>query len=210
MELQFRRICALAVFALAAVVVFVFPPQAEAQGDRQPPAQAPSVAARPGNVPARPRTPNDLKAARVERVPGVFDPVAPIARWRQELTCIADSPADVAGYRIVCSQASFLDFQIADCCIPGDHWQAKGKAWDLYPNTAVTTSPGPDSVYGLPARVYNYGGTTNNPKGLDVYLECTYLDGVNVFGAGAFILVSSDGNCSVTSDPSRRRIDRTP
>lgn len=162
------------------------------------------------NLPKRPRTATDLKAAQVERVPGSFVPLPPIGSWRQELTCLAESPADVAGYQIVCSQASFLDFQIADCCIPGDHWQLKGKAWDLHPNTAVTTSPGPDSIYGLPARVYNYGGTTDTPKGINVYLECTYLHGVNVFPAASFILVSSDGNCTVTPDPSIRRIDRTP
>jgi hypothetical protein len=163
-----------------------------------------------GNVPNRPRTPADLKAARVERVPGSFVALPVVGTWRQELICSADTPADVTGYRVVCPQASFLDFQSSDCCISGDHWQLKGKAWDLYPNTAVTTSPGPDSVYGLPARVYNYGGTASNPKGLDVYLECTYLHGVNVFPAGSYILVSSDGSCTVTPDPIRRRIDRTP
>jgi len=182
-------------------------------GAQTAPAQPQAASAvRPGgrNVPNRPRTPSDLKSARVERLPGSFAALTPVGEWKQELICSAETPADVTGYRIVCSGASFLDFQIADCCMPGDHWQLKGKAWDLHPNTAVTTSPGPDSIYGLPARVYNYGGTTDNPKGLDVYLECTYLHGVNVFSAGSFILVSSDGTCTVTPDPIRRRIDRTP
>lgn len=179
-----------------------------AQNTKAPQEKIPS--GRATNVPTRPLTPSDLEAARVERVPGTFVSLPSIGSWKQQLSCTANSPADVTGYRVVCSQATFLDFQIADCCIPGDHWQLKGKAWDLYPNTTVTTSPGPASIYGLPARVYNYGGTTNNSKGLDVYLECTYLHGVNQFSAGASILVSSDGPCTVTPDPNRRWIDRTP
>ena len=203
MNRLFRSPLLLLLLALAAVPLVAQTPPAQPQS---------APAARPGdrNVPNRPRTPSDLKSARVERVPGSFVPWTPVGPWRQELICSADSPADVAGYRIVCSQASFLDFQVSDCCMPGDHWQLKGKAWDLYPNTAVTTSPGPDSIYGLPARVYDYGGTVDNPKGIDVYLECTYLHGVNVFPAGSYILVSSDGTCTVTPDPNRRRIDRTP
>lgn len=203
MRRPFLGILLLLLAALAAI-----PLAAQTQGT--PPAATRPVAGRSSNVPSRPRTPSDLKSARVERLPGSAIPWIPIGSWQQEVICSAETPADVAGYRVVCPQASFLDFQIADCCVPGDHWQLKGKAWDLYPNTAVTTSPGPDSVYGLPARVYNYGGTTSNPKGLDVYLECTYLHGVNLFSAGSYILLSSDGACTVTPDPNVRRIDRTP
>ena len=68
-----------------------------------------------------------------------------------------------------------LPFQIADYCVPQDHWQLKGKAWDVAPQTAVTTSPGPRNQYGVPARVYNYGGTANNPRTLDTLIECSYV-----------------------------------
>ena len=74
----------------------------------------------------------------------------------------------------------------------------------------MTTSPGPAGVFGVPARVYNYGGTPENPRNLHAYLECTYLHGVDIFGAGSTIDLSSDGNCTVTADPVRSRIDRSP
>ena len=33
----------------------------------------------------------------------------------------------MVNFQVECSGATFLDFYIADCCIPGDHWQLKGK-----------------------------------------------------------------------------------
>jgi hypothetical protein len=74
----------------------------------------------------------------------------------------------------------------------------------------VATSPGGANVFGTPLRGYNYGGTPQNPGGLAAYLECTYLHGVNVFPAGSFVDLSSDGICTVTADPVRARIDRSP
>jgi hypothetical protein len=129
--------------------------------------------------------------------------------WRQQVVCTTFFPAEVQGYRITCNGGSFLDARIADCCIAGDHWQAKLKAWDGNPNSSVATSPGAANLFGTPARVYNYGGTSFN-NGISAYLECSYLHGVNVFGASSFIDLSSNGNCTVTADPIRARIDRTP
>lgn len=129
--------------------------------------------------------------------------------WQQTVTCTTFFPAEIQGYRISCTGGSFLDARIADCCISGDHWQAKIKAWDANPNTAVATSPGPANAFGVPARVFNYGGTPFN-NGIAAYLECSYLHGVNVFAASSFINLSSDGNCTVTADPIRARIDRSP
>ncbi|HSS78366.1 MAG TPA: hypothetical protein VLV54_16680 [Thermoanaerobaculia bacterium] len=134
-------------------------------------------------------------------------PLDPRVIWKDQWVCRAAGPAEVVGFRVQCAAATFLDFHIADCCIPGDHWQLKGKAWDTNPNTAVTTAPGPANLFGVPGRVYNYiaGG-----GGLDTYVECSYLHGVNVFLADSFLFFSSDGNCAVTPDPVVRRIDRTP
>jgi hypothetical protein len=130
--------------------------------------------------------------------------------WRDQWLCRSGGPAEVTGFRVVCTNASFLDFHIADCCLPGDHWQLKGKDWDRNPNTGVTTSPGPANAYSVPGRVYNYGGTGFNPGGLNAYVECSYLTGVNVFLADSFVIFSSDGNCTVTPDTTVRRIDRAP
>ncbi len=140
-----------------------------------------------------------------------FPPLDPAAAWKEQWICEAAGPAEVQGFRVQCNGASWLDFYIADCCIDSDHWQLKGKAWDANPNTAVTTSPGPMDVWGVPGRIYNYGGNPIwTPKVIDAYIECTYLNGVNVFLAGSWLAFSSDGNCFVTPDVPRSRIDRSP
>lgn len=131
--------------------------------------------------------------------------------YKKAVYCGLNGPAEVQGYRVRCKSASYIDFSISDCCIPGDHWQLKAKNWDSAPNTAVTTSPGPVIKFSTPARVYNYGGTPQNPKNMDTYLQCSMLHGVDVFGAGAYINITSDAsNCVVTPDAKRSRIDRTP
>lgn len=132
------------------------------------------------------------------------------ASWKSRVICSINGPAVIQGYRVQCSNATYLDFRVADCCLDGDHWSLKGKNWDSNPNTAVTTSPGPAGSYGLPARIYNYGGTSWSPGSIDAYLECSYLHGVDVFSAGAYIALASDGTCTVTPDAQRSRIDRAP
>lgn len=124
--------------------------------------------------------------------------------------CGIYGPAEVQGYRITCSGASYVDFTIADCCIPGDHWSLKGKNWDVAPNSSVVTSPGPRNIYGRAGRVYNYGGTGWSPGNMDVYLQCTYLHGVDVFPAGSWVNIRSDGVCLIAQDTIRSRIDRMP
>lgn len=132
------------------------------------------------------------------------------AIWRQAVNCTLGRPSDIQGYDVRCTNATFLDARSADCCIPGDHFQVKVKNWDRAPNTAVTTSPGPAGVFGVPARVYNYNGTPENPRNLHARVECGYLHGVDVFGAGSTVDLSSDGTCVVTADPLISRIDRSP
>lgn len=139
-----------------------------------------------------------------------FPPLDPLVNWREQWICESGGPAEVQGFRVQCFGATFLDSHIADCCIDGDHWQLKSKAWDVSPNTAVTTSPGPTNVWGVPGRTYNYGGTPWVPGLLDTYHECTYLHGTNLFLAASYISFSSDGVCTVTPDLARNRIDRTP
>ncbi len=132
-------------------------------------------------------------------------------RFKKVAPCTLNGPAEVQGFRVQCQNATYLDFRISDGFIPGDHWSLKGKNWDKAPNTAVTTSPGKVIQYGVPARVYNYGGTPQNPGNLDAYVQCSYLHGVDIFGASSLVLFSSDAsNCSITTNPKRSKIDRTP
>lgn len=133
----------------------------------------------------------------------------PVAWW-EEWICGSLGPAEVQGFRVRCNGASYLDVFIADCCVPGDHWQIKSKNWDTAPNSGVTTSPGPANVFGAPSRTYNYGGTAFNPGNIDTYVECSMLHGVDLFAADSFVVFASDGNCAVFPDPVVQRIDRAP
>ena len=126
------------------------------------------------------------------------------------LVCNAERPSQVQRFLLSCPGSTQVDVAVADCCLPGDHWQVKLKSWDLAPNTSVETSPGGASIFGTPARVYNYGGPASN-KTLVALIECSYLHGINVFPAGAFLSVYGDGGiCSSTDLGSVDQIDRTP
>jgi len=131
----------------------------------------------------------------------------PAVKFVEVWSCDLFGPAEVQGYRLVCPNGTFLDFYISDGFIKGDHWELKGKNWDSFPNSAVTTAPGPVILFGQPGRVYTYGG----PSPLDAYVECTYIHGINIFPASSFIIFASDAAaCAVTPDPVRSRINRTP
>lgn len=133
------------------------------------------------------------------------------ALWTRSLSCDLNHSAEVQGYRIVCTNATFLDARVADCCIPNDYWQVKVRSYDAQLTSAVTTAPGGAGAFGVAGRVYNQGGTPENPGGLRAYAECTYPHGgVNIFPASSTINFSSDGNCTVVADPVRARIDRSP
>src|ERR1044072_3059461 len=164
-----------------------------------------------GNVPQRGQT-HKAEELRVERVPGQAVALPIVAKWREEQTCVLNGPAEIVGFRVQCTGASLLHFQVFDCCIPHDHCQPRRRSWNKPPRRAVAPPPAlvGGVLYGLPARIYNYGGTPENPKALDAYVECSYLNGVNLFAAGSFVLFSSGGACTVTPDPAVRRIDRAP
>jgi hypothetical protein len=138
------------------------------------------------------------------------DWLAPAARWRQTVVCTLSRPSQVQRYEVSCDGATRLDAQTADCCIPGDHWEAKAKNWDRAPNTAVTSSPGAANVFGVASRVYNYGGTPQHPGGIHAEVDCSYLHGVDVFPAASFIVLSSDGLCRVSDLGFRDEILRAP
>lgn len=127
------------------------------------------------------------------------------------LNCSISRPSQILRYYVTCSNATQLDFSIADCCISGDHWQLKGKIWDANPNSAVTTAPGPAGAFGIPARVYTYGGTAFD-RTLRALVECTYLHGVNVFPAGSTIRLRTNGTCTITQQlvNVEDEIDRSP
>jgi hypothetical protein len=134
----------------------------------------------------------------------------PQARWKQTVVCNLDRPSEVQRYAVTCTGASRLDAHVADCCMDGDHWEAKIKNWDRAPNTGVTTSPGPANAFGVITRVYNYGGTPQNPGHISAEVDCSYIHGIDVFPAGSYIALSSDGNCSVTDLGTQDSINRTP
>ncbi len=116
------------------------------------------------------------------------------------VTCVAAHPGQVTRYLVSCTApATQIDVRIADCCISGDHWEAKHKIWDNNNNTVATTSPGPASVRGLLSRVYSYG-TTAFGRPILAVVECKYLHGINFFPAGSFIdIFSNAGSCTVTN-----------
>lgn len=122
------------------------------------------------------------------------------------LPCQLQEPSQVQRFRITCTNTSKIDVKVADCCIPGDHWQVKVKQWDSRPNTAVTTAPGGDRNFGVAARVYTYSSSEN----VDALIECSYPHGVNVFPAGSEILVEFSGTCNATNLGVTHEFDRTP
>jgi hypothetical protein len=207
-----KTVARMLITVTAGALLFAVPSWSQSQ--REVTAQAAAPQEGRSNVLPKDATARKVEDLRMEWITGEPILIPVIRGWRQEVSCVANSPADVTGYRVVCNNASYLNFQISDCCMASDHWQLKGKSWDKYPNTAVTTSPdlpAPGStLYGLPARIYNYGGTPFALRKIDAYIECSYLNGVNVFPAGSSALLSSDGSCTVTTDPAVRRIDRTP
>lgn len=136
--------------------------------------------------------------------------VAPRARWRESVSCTLDRASEVQRYAIECQNATRLNAQIADCCIAGDHWEIKAKVWDVRPNTAVTTAPGGANVFGVPLRVFNYGGTPENPRHLYGEVDCSFLHGVDLFPASSTVVLTSDGSCTVRDLGKRDEINRTP
>ncbi len=155
------------------------------------------------------RTTNEPTKAEIEaQQPAEL--LAAAKKWREVVTCSLARPSEVQRYNVRCTGATLLDVRISDCCISGDHWEAKSKNWDRAPNTAATTSPGPAGQYGLTSRVYNYGGTPQNPNSINAEVDCSYLHGVDVFPAGSYITLSSDGTCTVTDLGKRDSINRTP
>ena len=133
------------------------------------------------------------------------------ATSNEPLICTFERPSQVQRYFVLCPDATELDVDIANCCIPGDHWEAKVKSWDEKPNTAVTTSPGPADVPGVPARVYTYEGPPENPGELRAAIECTYLHGVNIFPASSFLRVTPNrGSCRIKDVGLEDEIGRTP
>ncbi len=171
-----------------------------------------SVTLAMGQIQSAPADGSDNAPTELEKEhPPPATDVAPDTRFQQVLFCTLDRPSEVQRYNVQCTNARRVDVQIADCCIPGDHWEAKSKAWDAAPNTAVTTSPGAQNVFGLRSRVYNYGGTPQNLRNINVEVDCSYIHGVNVFGAGSFLRITSDSpNCVVTDLGKRDSINRTP
>ena len=151
-----------------------------------------------------------IDASSIKATTAVAEKLFPRARWRETVTCNVDRASEIQRFAVQCTGATRLDAQVADCCIDGDHWETKVKAWDRAPNTAVTTAPGTANQFGVSSRVYNYGGTPENPGHISALVDCSYIHGVDVFPAGAFIALSSDGSCSVTDLGTQDVINRTP
>jgi hypothetical protein len=123
------------------------------------------------------------------------------------LSCLIDRPGQVRRFAIHCDNTRQIDVKVADCCIPGDHWQVKVKSWDFKPNTAVATAPGSVDVFSAPARVFSY----SSGRDLRALVECSYLHGVNNFPAEANIVVETHGSdCTAIDVGTTEEIDRSP
>ena len=124
------------------------------------------------------------------------------------LICDASAPSTVQRFRAECANTPSLEVDVADCCIPGDHFQVKVKVYDAAPNTAITTSSGEADRFGEDAKVYNYGGTPENPGVLDATIECSYLHGVGLFPAGSSVRIRPEsGTCFVSFLGEEERIE---
>lgn len=129
----------------------------------------------------------------------------PQAQFQTTVFCDLNRPSEVQRWHVVCLGGTQLDVQVADCCISGDHFEAKSKLWDSNPNTVVTTSPGPAFVFGVLSRAYSYGASINGE------VDCSYIHGTGIFPMSAFFNISSDAaSCTVTSLGKRDAINRTP
>ena len=136
-------------------------------------------------------------------------------RWFQRDVCLLGAPGEVEKFHIKCSAGgTFLDFYIADGGLPNDHWQLKGKNWDIAPNTAVTTAPGGLFAYSTPGRIYHYeqelSPPSRVPRGINALVECTYLHGINDFPAISSVFFISDSTCTFNKLAKDVRIDRSP
>jgi hypothetical protein len=112
------------------------------------------------------------------------------------LTCILDRPSQVQRFGVRCLSTPHLDAKIADCCLAGDHWKVRVRAWDPQPNEAVATSSGQEGDFSMPARVFTYSTSW------DMYavIECSYQHGTSVFPIEADILVETGGNTCFVQD----------
>jgi len=122
-------------------------------------------------------------------------------------TCTLQRPGQVQRFSVSCPY--FYDLRnpklhvwISDAAIPGDHWEARVKAWDANPNVSVTTSPGGVPEFGTSAVVYNYEDPPSYPGFpalLYAEVDCRYLHGVNIFPASASLIFWSNVNsCKVS------------
>ncbi len=157
-----------------------------------------------GNTPPPPPEGICSEGSRSQRLP--------CPQWSRLDVCLIPSPGGVDKFRIKCrAGGTYLQFYIADGGWPGDHWQLKGKLWDIAPNTAVTTSPGGTWDFGAPGRVYTYVDPPGIKGGLDALVECSYLHGRNDFPAGSFVYFTTDGTrCTLEKLAPDVRIDRCP
>lgn len=188
---------------IAVVVVPAIAQQAPDQAD--PTVESPAVQ----EVPAGQGNRLDQGRARAAAVI-IATRVAPRSRWRETVFCSLNRASEVQRFAVDCQNATRLNTQVADCCIAGDHWEVKAKVWDQRPNTAVATSPGGTNVFGVNARVFNYGGTPENPRHLYAEIDCSMLHGVDIFPADSTLVLTSDGTCTVTDLGKRDEIHRTP
>jgi len=104
-------------------------------------------------------------------------------------------PGQVQRYLVECPDSTTCQVQVADCCIAGDHWEATVKIWDNFPNSATTTAGGVPGVFSAPAIANGYGVPKGD--GLIAMIEVRYLHGINDFGAGwSLRITTTAGACA--------------
>jgi hypothetical protein len=93
------------------------------------------------------------------------------------------APHWVQSYAVVCDGGTgipTLQIGIKDCCMPGDHWDAKAHFYDKKPvNTSVCGGGGTGTYRTV------VGGSGGWP--LRSIVSARYAHGINIFGAGAYM-----------------------
>jgi hypothetical protein len=174
-----RHLRTRSVFVMCGALVLGLTPLVYAEGSSEEEAQAAVARARPGGNTRGP----ERRAMRVER--GGSQTFVP---------CMLERPGQVHRYAVTCPATRYIDVKIADCCMPGDHWEVMVKTWDFKPNSAIATSPGGDGDFSTSARVFTYSSS----RDMSALIECRYLHGLSQFPADADLVIETPGSpCTV-------------
>lgn len=93
------------------------------------------------------------------------------------------APHFVQSYAVVCHNAETvptLQFGVKDCCIAGDHWEAKAHFFDAKPVDAAVCGGGGTTLF----RTVSASSLANPLRSI---VNVRYAHGVNIFSAGGYM-----------------------